>query len=211
MFGLPRLGEAGPTGRFEGQVHVEIMSADEIGEKVEPGFWHTVEGATTGRFCMAPEIVDRLRGTFELDDWQVFHTDGPVNLSRVMNIYEQTNRAELKYRSYVAKEFNLSGKSADMFEELGAALAGRYHVLAWDAADHGDSDPFLDGPAAETPIDRHALAVFGEDRRDGLHRLGLNGRRKLEPLVHRYFAAKAQMTRSLQPSIGGGHHSSCPR
>jgi len=66
----------------------------------------------------APEIVDRLRGTFELEDWQVFHTDGPVNLSRVMNIYEQTNRAEYKYRSYVAKELNLTGKSTDLFEEL---------------------------------------------------------------------------------------------
>src|SRR5438270_8072543 len=32
-------GEAGPPGRAEGQVHVEIMSADELGEKIEPGFW----------------------------------------------------------------------------------------------------------------------------------------------------------------------------
>src|SRR3954471_22245927 len=66
----------------------------------------------------APEIVERLRSTFELDDWQVFHTDGPVNLSRIMNVYEQTNRAEYKYRSYVPKELNLTGKSADFFEEL---------------------------------------------------------------------------------------------
>jgi len=66
----------------------------------------------------APEIVDRLRGTFELEDWQVFHTDGPVNLSRIMNVYEQTNRAEYKYKSYVPKELNLTGKSADLFEEL---------------------------------------------------------------------------------------------
>jgi len=35
-----------------------------------------------------------------------------------MNIYEQTNRAEYKYRSYVAKELNLTGKSTDLFEEL---------------------------------------------------------------------------------------------
>jgi pimeloyl-ACP methyl ester carboxylesterase len=51
------------------------------------------------------------------------------------------------------------GQTAYMFEELGAALAGRFHVLAWDAAEHGDSDPFLDGPEAENPIDRHALAA----------------------------------------------------
>ena len=50
------------------------------------------------------------------------------------------------------------GQTAYMFEELGRALAGRFHVLAWDFADHGDSDPF-DGEAAENPFDRHALAT----------------------------------------------------
>ena len=33
------------------------------------------------------EIVERLRINFELDPWQVFRTDGPVNLSRLMNLY----------------------------------------------------------------------------------------------------------------------------
>ncbi|HET9771839.1 MAG TPA: alpha/beta hydrolase [Acidimicrobiia bacterium] len=50
------------------------------------------------------------------------------------------------------------GQTAYMFEQLGAALAGRFHVLAWDFADHGDSDPFPGGPA-EMPLDRHALAA----------------------------------------------------
>jgi hypothetical protein len=54
------VGEAGAPGRFEGQVHVEIMSADELGEKIEPGFWHTVDGAGMGRFCSAPEIIDKI-------------------------------------------------------------------------------------------------------------------------------------------------------
>jgi pimeloyl-ACP methyl ester carboxylesterase len=42
---------------------------------------------------------------------------------------------------------------------LGAALAGRFHMLAWDFADHGDSDPFLDGPGVDAALDRHALAA----------------------------------------------------
>jgi hypothetical protein len=54
------VGEAGPPGRAEGQIHVEIMSAEEIGEKVEPGFWHAVEGASMGRLCNVPEIVDKI-------------------------------------------------------------------------------------------------------------------------------------------------------
>jgi len=51
------------------------------------------------------------------------------------------------------------GQTAYMYEQLGAALAGRYHVLAWDFADHGDSDPFLEGSAADVAVDRQALAA----------------------------------------------------
>jgi len=51
------------------------------------------------------------------------------------------------------------GQTAYMFEQLGARFAGRFHVLAWDAPDHGDSDPLDDSPAAGPPLDRHALAA----------------------------------------------------
>jgi N-acetylmuramoyl-L-alanine amidase len=54
------VGEAGPPGRFEGQVHVEIMAAEEIGDRVEAGFWHTVDGAGMGRFCNAPDVVQKI-------------------------------------------------------------------------------------------------------------------------------------------------------
>src|SRR5579884_4518714 len=37
-----------------------------------------------------PEIIDRLRMNFELDESQVYRTDGPVNLSRLMNLYSDT-------------------------------------------------------------------------------------------------------------------------
>jgi N-acetylmuramoyl-L-alanine amidase len=54
------VGEAGPPGRLDSQLHVEIMSAEELGEKIEPGFWTTVDGTGSGRFCNAPEIVGRI-------------------------------------------------------------------------------------------------------------------------------------------------------
>jgi pimeloyl-ACP methyl ester carboxylesterase len=47
------------------------------------------------------------------------------------------------------------GQTAYMFEDLGAALAGRYYVLAYDLPDHGDSDPLTD----EVSLDRHVLAA----------------------------------------------------
>jgi polyphosphate kinase len=64
------------------------------------------------------EMVERLRINFELDPWQVFRTDGPVNLSRLMNLYSEVKRPALKYPAFAAKEFKLSAKSTDIFDEL---------------------------------------------------------------------------------------------
>jgi polyphosphate kinase len=65
-----------------------------------------------------PEIVERLRTVFELDPWQVFTVNGPVNLSRLFNVYEQAARPELKFRSFAPRELRLTAKSRDLFEEL---------------------------------------------------------------------------------------------
>jgi polyphosphate kinase len=65
-----------------------------------------------------PEIIERLRTNFDLDPWQVFPVDGPVNLSRLFNIYEQSDRADLKYKPFVARELRLTAKAQDLFEEL---------------------------------------------------------------------------------------------
>jgi polyphosphate kinase len=63
------------------------------------------------------EIVDRLRLNFELDDSQVFRTDGPVNLSRVMHL-AGTPRPDLKFQPFVPHELRLNRKSTDLFDEL---------------------------------------------------------------------------------------------
>ena len=65
-----------------------------------------------------PEIIERLRTVFELDPWQVFPVNGPVNLSRLFNVYEQTQRPDLKYRNFVPRELRLTAKSQNLFEEL---------------------------------------------------------------------------------------------
>ena len=39
-----------------------------------------------------PEIIERLRSNFQLSDWQVFEMDGPVNLSRLFNLYDPGSR-----------------------------------------------------------------------------------------------------------------------
>ncbi len=65
-----------------------------------------------------PEIIERLRSNFEIDDGQVYRTAGPVNLSRLMNLYGDSPRPDLKYRPFQARELRLHRKSQDLFDEL---------------------------------------------------------------------------------------------
>jgi len=65
-----------------------------------------------------PEIIERLRTNFALEPWQVIRVDGPVNLPRLFNIYEQTDRPDLKFKPFVPRELRLTAKSQDLFEEL---------------------------------------------------------------------------------------------
>jgi len=55
---------------------------------------------------------------FELDRWQIFPVNGPVNLSRLFNIYDEAARPDLKFHTYVPRELRLTAKSHDLFEEL---------------------------------------------------------------------------------------------
>jgi polyphosphate kinase len=64
------------------------------------------------------EIIDRLRMNFELDESQIFRTNGPVNLSRLMNLYTDTPRPDLKYKQFVPRELRLNRRSEDLFDEL---------------------------------------------------------------------------------------------
>jgi polyphosphate kinase len=93
-----------------------------------------------------PEIIERLRTNFELDSWQVFNTRGPVNLSRLFNIYEQVDHPELKYKTFVPRELRLTAKSQDLFEEL-----RRHDVLLHHPFDSYDAVVSFIESAAEDP------------------------------------------------------------
>ncbi len=63
------------------------------------------------------EIAKRLQQTFELEDWQIFYTQGPVNLSRLFNFYD-LERPDLKYRTFVSRELRLPASSSNIFAEI---------------------------------------------------------------------------------------------
>src|ERR1700735_4610222 len=62
------------------------------------------------------EIVERLQANFRLSPSQVYRVDGPVNLSRLMNLYELTPRPDLKYRAFLPREVNLKPGASSVFE-----------------------------------------------------------------------------------------------
>ena len=66
----------------------------------------------------ADEIAERLRLNFELDEWQVFRTKAPVNLSRLMDVYSAVKAPDLKFPEFHGRRFKFGPKSADIFDEL---------------------------------------------------------------------------------------------
>lgn len=56
---LGRVGLAGPPGSLEGQVHVEVMSLDELGAEFQPGFFRPLS-ADASPFCSEREILGPL-------------------------------------------------------------------------------------------------------------------------------------------------------
>ena len=93
-----------------------------------------------------PEIVERLRTNFELEPWQVFPVNGPVNLSRLFNIYEQTQHPDLKFKPFIPRELRLTAKSKDLFEEL-----RRHDILLHHPYDSYDAVVSFIESAAEDP------------------------------------------------------------
>ncbi len=124
---IGHVGEAGPPGRFEGQLHFEVMAAEEIGEKIESGFWHTIEGQGRDHFCNVPEIVDKI------DRPQGGRKDGMLSRAELLNFFRQDERRE-EFRKYAVHHMSewadehdwqvMINKSKD-FAALSPAQRGR--------------------------------------------------------------------------------------
>jgi polyphosphate kinase len=93
-----------------------------------------------------PEMIERLRAMFELDNWQVFPIDGPVNLSRLFSLARETDRPDLKFRPFAPRQLVLTSKSRDLFEEL-----RRHDVMLHHPYDAYDSVVSFIEAAAEDP------------------------------------------------------------
>ncbi|MDE3187300.1 MAG: polyphosphate kinase 1 [Acidobacteriota bacterium] len=93
-----------------------------------------------------PEIVERLRVNFELDEDQVFHGSGLVNLSRLIFFYGDIERPDLKFPSFTPRPLHLSRKAEDIFDELRLHDILLHHPYdsydpVVDFIQHGAEDP----------------------------------------------------------------------
>jgi polyphosphate kinase len=65
-----------------------------------------------------PDIVDRLVSTFELDDSLVFRARGPVNLQRLIHLYDETGRPDLKYPPFSPRQIHVGHDADSTFESI---------------------------------------------------------------------------------------------
>jgi polyphosphate kinase len=66
----------------------------------------------------AAEIVDPLTQQFGLCPWQVFKTAGPVNLSRLFSLADQTARPDLKFQPFVPRALSFAPKISTLHEQI---------------------------------------------------------------------------------------------
>jgi len=64
------------------------------------------------------EIVEPLTQQFVLREWQVFKTPGPVNLSRLFAIYDQTPRPDLKFQPFIPRTISFAPKVVNLFQQI---------------------------------------------------------------------------------------------
>ncbi len=63
------------------------------------------------------EIAERLRTNFELEPWQVFRIEAPVNLSRLMSLYSAVNLPALKFPDFHGRRLKLAD-ATNIFSEI---------------------------------------------------------------------------------------------
>jgi hypothetical protein len=101
---IGHVGRAGPPGSYEGQLHLEVMAAQEVAAQLEPGYFKPIEGGSSGLFCEVAEIIsliDRPKG----------RGDGLLSEAELRNFFQRDeSRSELrKLAVHSRSEWGASG------------------------------------------------------------------------------------------------------
>ena len=96
---------------------VENLANALTAELIERGFARPVR-LEVAENCPKP-ITDLLMANFELTEQDVYRCAGPVNLSRVVSIFDQVDRADLKFRPFTPRLSPSLAQGANVFEVIG--------------------------------------------------------------------------------------------
>lgn len=86
-------------------------------ELLERGFARAIRLEITD--SCPKKMVRFLTNQFDLGDSDVYRCAGPVNLNRVMAIYDQVDRPDLKYPSFVPRQHPVITLGGNLFEAIG--------------------------------------------------------------------------------------------
>ena len=64
------------------------------------------------------EIIDRLAANFRLTPEKVFRANGPINLSRLFHLYDETPRPDLKFRPFAPRELAIKPGAPSIFQVI---------------------------------------------------------------------------------------------
>jgi polyphosphate kinase len=93
------------------------------------------------------EIVERLRTNFELEPWQVFRTEAPVNLSRLMSLYSAVKLPALKFPEFHGRRLKLA-KATNIFGEIRKADILLHHPFD----SYNTVEEFIEAGAADEQV-----------------------------------------------------------
>ncbi len=97
-------------------------------------------------------MLEQLRINFELERWQIFRPAGPVNLTRIADLYGSIDRPDLKFAKFSPREYPLdvdeTGKALSIF----ATLRSHDVLLHHPFDSYSTVEKFMEAAAADPNV-----------------------------------------------------------
>ena len=97
-------------------------------------------------------MLEQLRINFELDRWQIFRTDGQVNLTRVADLYGAVDRPDLKFPKFNGRECVLDRDANGNAQSIFATLRSRDVLLHHPFDSYSTVEKFMEAGAADHQV-----------------------------------------------------------
>ncbi len=98
------------------------------------------------------QMLEQLRINFDLDRWQIFRTDGQVNLTRVADLYSAVDRADLKFGKFTGREYALDTDPSGNAQSIFATLRSRDILLHHPFDSYSTVEKFMEAAAADSHV-----------------------------------------------------------